>query len=149
MNDAYGRLAEERGARLAAEIVGELPPALVAPGVGERMVSRLLGGAIGLARSGETIHASLGMRARGDGTMLCLAVDRPEAIAGVAEADLLDPGYSPDGDWPAAPALGLGFALRLIRNLAEAVGGALVVDESAFALYLPVPQQPGEREGAL
>jgi signal transduction histidine kinase len=149
MNDAYGKLAEERGARLSAEIVGELPPVLVAPGVGERMVSRLFGGAIGLARPGETIRASLGMRARGEGAMLCLTVDRPEAIAGVSEADLLDPGYSPDGDWPAAPALGLGFALRLIRNLAEAVGGALVVDATSFALYLPVPNQPGEREGAL
>jgi signal transduction histidine kinase len=57
----------------------------------------------------------------------------------VDEAELLDPGYSPDGDWPGAPALGLGFALRLIRNLAEAVGGALVVDDERFALYLPVP----------
>jgi signal transduction histidine kinase len=149
MNEAYGRLAEERGAHLAAEIVGELPLALVAPGVGERMVSRLLGGVIGLARPGETIRASLGLRARGERPMLCLGVGRPEAIAGVSEADLLDPGYSPDGDWPAAPALGLGFALRLIRNLAEAVGGALVVDETAFALYLPVPHQPEEREGAL
>jgi signal transduction histidine kinase len=149
MNEAYGRLAEERGAHLAAEIVGELPPVLVAPGVGERMVSRLLGGAIGLARPGETISASLGLRARGEGTMLCLTVGRPEAIAGVSEGELLDPGYSPDGDWPAAPALGLGFALRLIRNLAEAVGGALVVDESRFALYLPIPDQPGEREGVL
>src|SRR5436190_4404369 len=83
MNEAYGRLAEERGAHLAAEIVGELPPVLVAPGVGERMVSRLLGGAIGLARPGETISTSLGLRARGEGTMLCLTVGRPEAIAGV------------------------------------------------------------------
>ncbi|HYJ53433.1 MAG TPA: histidine kinase dimerization/phospho-acceptor domain-containing protein [Allosphingosinicella sp.] len=149
MNEAYGRLAEERGAHLTSEIVGELPPMLVAPGMGERMVSRLLGGAIGLARPGETIHATLGLRARGEGAMLCLSVARPEAIAGVGETDLLDPGYSPDGDWPAAPALGLGFALRLIRNMAEAAGGALIVDESTFALYLPVPHQPGEREGAL
>ena len=76
--------------------------------------------------------------------MLRLEIGRPAAIAGVDEADLLDPGYSPDGDWPGAPALGLGFALRLIRNLAEAVGGALVVDESRFALYLPIPASSDE-----
>ena len=70
--------------------------------------------------------------------MLCLAVDRPGGDRRAStEADLLDPGYSPDGDWPGAPALGLGFALRLIRNLAEAVGGALVVEAARFALYLP------------
>jgi hypothetical protein len=57
---------------------------------------------------------------------------------------LLDPGYSPEGDWPGAPVLGLGFSLRLVRNLAEAVGGALVIDEDRFALYLP-PLEPADR----
>ena len=69
--------------------------------------------------------------------MLCLTIDRPRAIAGLDEAALLDPGYSPEGDWPGAPALGLGFALRLVRNLAEAVGGALAIEEARFALHLP------------
>ena len=57
-----------------------------------------------------------------------LPVDRParRRSPGSTRAALLDPGYSPDGDWPGAPALGLGFALRLVRNLAEAVGGALI-----------------------
>ena len=76
--------------------------------------------------------------------MLCLAIDRPQAIAGLDEVALLDPGYSPEGDWPGAPALGLGFALRLVRNLAEAVGGALVIGETRFSLYLP-PLGPAER----
>ena len=69
--------------------------------------------------------------------MLRLAIGRPRAIAGLDESDLLDPGYSPDGDWPGAPALGLGFALRLVRNLAEAVGGALEIEPDAFVLYPP------------
>jgi hypothetical protein len=103
------------------------------------MFARLLAGTIGLARSGEAIRAAMTLAARGEAPMLCLAIDRPAAIEGVAEGELLDPGYSPDGDWPAAPALGLGFALRLVRNLAEAVGGALVVEPARFALYLPVP----------
>ena len=68
----------------------------------------------------------------------------PQAIEGLDEGALLDPGYSPDGDWPGAPALGLGFALRLVRNLAEAVGGALQVGERRFFLYLP-PLEPAER----
>ena len=76
--------------------------------------------------------------------MLCLSIDRPKAIEGLDENALLDPGYSPDGDWPGAPALGLGFALRLVRNLADAVGGALEIGSSRFFLYLP-PLEPAER----
>jgi signal transduction histidine kinase len=76
--------------------------------------------------------------------MLCLAIDRPRAIAGVDERALLDPGYSPEGDWPGAPALGLGFALRLVRNLAEAAGGNLAVGVTRFSLYLPAAR-PAER----
>jgi signal transduction histidine kinase len=102
------------------------------------MVARLLAGTIGLAGEGEAIRLTMALARHGEADMLRLAIDRPAAIAGVEEAELLDPGYSPDGDWPGAPALGLGFALRLVRNLAEAVGGALSVDGRRFALHLPV-----------
>jgi hypothetical protein len=75
------------------------------------------------------------------------SIDRPRAIAASTSGRCSIPGYSPDGDWPGAPALGLGFSLRLVRNLAEAVGGALVVGERAFSLYLP-PHEPAERTRA-
>jgi His Kinase A (phospho-acceptor) domain len=147
LHDSYERVAAARGAHIAIEIAEGLPPAAVEPGAAERMFARLLAGTIGLAGAGEAIAAALTLAARGDAAMLCLAVDRPAATAGVAETDLLDPGYSPDGDWPGAPALGLGFALRLIRNLAEAVGGALVVEGGRFLLYLPVPAGQTAHQG--
>ena len=146
LHESYARLAEARGARIALAIAEGLPPASVAPGAAERMFARLLAGTIGLAGEGETIGAAMALEPRGETAMLRLAIDRPAAIAGVGEADLLDPGYSPDGDWPGAPALGLGFALRLVRNLAEAVGGALVVDHARFALYLPIPAPAAQGE---
>jgi len=139
LHESYERVAEQRGSRIAIEIAEGLPPAAVEPGAAERMFARLLAGTIGLAAEGEAIRAAMDLAPRGEAVMLRLALDRPRAVAGVAESDLLDPGYSPDGDWPGAPALGLGFALRLIRNLAEAVGGALVVDDRHFALFLPIP----------
>jgi signal transduction histidine kinase len=142
--ETYARIAEARGARIALTIEEGLPAAAVAPAAAERMFARLLAGTIGLAGEGETIAAALAPAARGETRMLGLALDRPAAIAGVGEADLLDPGYSPDGDWPGAPALGLGFALRLVRNLAEAVGGALVVDAARFSLFLPAAAAGGE-----
>jgi hypothetical protein len=104
----------------------------------------MLAATIGLAREGETITATMAMGQ--DGAARCCACRSTgrQAIEGLDEQALLDPGYSPDGDWPGAPALGLGFALRLVRNLAEAVGGALQIGGAASSLYLP-PLEPAER----
>ena len=144
LHDAYERVARQRGSRIAIEIERNLPPARVELSAAERMFARMLAATIGLAAEGETIDASMGLADVAAGKMLCLSIDRPRAIAGLDEAALLDPGYSPEGDWPGAPALGLGFALRLVRNLAEAVGGTLLVGEERFALYLP-PHEQAER----
>jgi len=144
LHDAYERVAAQRGSRIAVEIARDLPQARVELGAAERMFARMLAATIGLAREGETIGASMTLAQEGGQRMLCLSIDRPRAIAGLGEGALLDPGYSPDGDWPGAPALGLGFALRLVRNLAEAVGGALAIGDSRFFLYLP-PIEPAER----
>ena len=144
LHDAYERVAQQRGSRIAIEIEQDLPSARVEQGAAERMFARILAATIGLAGEGETIGATMAIEEKGGRRMLCLSIDRPAAIAGLDEPALLDPGYSPEGDWPGAPALGLGFALRLVRNLAEAVGGALEVGETRFTLCLP-PLEPAER----
>ena len=144
LHDAYERVARQRGSRILIEIERDLPDAKVELDAAERMFARMLAATIGLAREGETITATMAMGQDGGRKMLCLSIDRPKAIAGLDEAALLDPGYSPDGDWPGAPALGLGFALRLVRNLAEAVGGGLRIGPERFFLYLP-PLEPAER----
>ena len=144
LHDAYERVARQRGSRIVIEIERDLPDAKVEIDAAERMFARMLAATIGLAREGETITATMAMGEDGARKMLCLSIDRPRAIEGLDESALLDPGYSPDGDWPGAPALGLGFALRLVRNLAEAVGGALEIGTGRFFLYLP-PLEPAER----
>jgi signal transduction histidine kinase len=144
LHDAYERVATQRGARISVEIMQGLPPAKAELGAAERMFARMLAATIGLAGEGETIAASMMLSNLGRKKMLCLAIDRPRAIQGLNEAALLDPGYSPEGDWPGAPALGLGFALRLVRNLAEAVGGGLHIGPQRFYLYLP-PLEAHER----
>jgi hypothetical protein len=144
LHDAYERVARQRGSRIVIEIERDLPDAKVEMDAAERMFARMLAATIGLAREGETIAATMAMGEEGTRKMLCLSIDRPKAIEGLDENALLDPGYSPDGDWPGAPALGLGFALRLVRNLADAVGGALEIGTSRFFLYLP-PLEPAER----
>jgi len=137
LHESYARVAAERGSRIEIEIGDNLPLARVEAGALERMFGRILAGTIGLAGDGERIRAELALASRDGREMLCLAVDRPRSILGLDETALLDPGYSPEGDWPGAPALGLGFALRLVRNLAEAAGGSLRIEPDRLALYLP------------
>jgi signal transduction histidine kinase len=126
-----------RGARIAVQIEKDLPLAAVEPPAAERMLSRLLAATIGLAGDGETINVTMRLSRHGGAPTLRLELDRPQSIAGLDEMFLLHPGYSPDGDWPGAPALGLGFALRLVRKLAEAAGGALEIRQDSFVLTLP------------
>jgi signal transduction histidine kinase len=147
LHDTYERVASQRNSRIAIEIMRDLPPVRVEQSAAERMFARMLAATIGLAQEGETISATMALDDLGRQKMICLSIDRPRAIAGLDEAALLDPGYSPDGDWPGAPALGLGFALRLVRNLAEAVGGALVIGEKRFSLYLPPLGSPERSTG--
>jgi hypothetical protein len=142
LHDSYERVASQRGASIMIEIMSSLPPARAELGATERMFARMLAATIGLAEDGETIAANMTMAQFGSQEMLCLAIDRPRSIAGLDEAALLDPGYSPEGDWPGAPALGLGFALRLVRNLAEAIGGGLEIAPERFSLYLPALEAP-------
>jgi hypothetical protein len=137
LHDSYERVAAPRGAAIVMRIEDGLPRARVEPGAAERMFGRLLAGTIGLAGEGETIGLTLARAAEAGRPVLRLAIGRPRAIAGLGERDLLDPGYSPDGDWPGAPALGLGFALRLVRNLADAVGGTLDITPDGFVLTVP------------
>jgi hypothetical protein len=147
LHDAYERVAQQRGSRLAIEIAPSLPLARVELGAAERMFARMLAATIGLAEPGETIAATMAMGQIGGRDMLCFSIDRPRAIQGLVEAALLDPGYSPEGDWPGAPALGLGFALRLVRNLAEAVDGGLAIGERRFLLHLPPSQTAARSSG--
>ena len=91
-----------------------------------------------VAPQGETVTGACWLRPDGGQGCVVLAVDRPSALAGLDEAQLLDPGYSADGDWVDGPLLGLGFSLRLIRSLANACGGALEIEPGRVLLVIPV-----------
>ncbi|MDB5686023.1 MAG: hypothetical protein JWR77_612 [Rhizorhabdus sp.] len=130
-------VAKERGSDLAFRIDPELPPVAVDSATLERMLSRLLAATIAMSIEGERISVDLQRDPRRTARLL-LTVVRPRALAGRSEKMLLDPGYNPDGNWPDAPVLGLGFALRLVRNLAMACGGMLEIDSMRFYLSLPL-----------
>jgi len=122
----------ERGVTFDAVIERNLVVA-VGEGAFARLTQRLLAMVTGVAAQGETIP----VRLVGDRQMAVLSVARTRALRGVSERDLLDPGFGPDGEWPSAPLLGLGFSLRLITNLARAVRGGFDVRDDAFVLTVP------------
>ncbi|MFS0736978.1 HAMP domain-containing sensor histidine kinase [Sphingomonas sp. 1P06PA] len=144
LHDAHETLAAGRGVRLTLRIATDAAPVGADPVAVERMLGRLLASAIAVAGAGETVTATLTR----DGGDMIFAVDRPAALAGRDDHALLDPGYSPDGDWPDAPLLGLGFALRLVRNIADAAHGTLAIEPDQFVLRLPMQSAPvrGEEE---
>ena len=130
-------VAKERASAIAFRIDPTLPSVAVDEATVERILSRLLAATIAMASEGERISVDLQRDPRRPSRLL-LTILRPRALLGRDEKMLLDPGYNPDGNWPDAPVLGLGFALRLVRNLAIASGGMLEIDATRFYLSLPL-----------
>jgi hypothetical protein len=95
LHDAYERVAQQRGSRIAIEIERDLPPARVELDAAERMFARMLAATIGLAGEGETIAAAMTSGQIAGRPMLCLAIDRPRAIAGLDERALARPRLQP------------------------------------------------------
>lgn len=146
LHDVYSDQAQTRGVTLVMRIEENLPALAADPIAIERMVERLLSSTVGLAAAEETIE--VGCKTEGARGSVVVTFERPALLHDQPEAALLDPGYSPDGDWPDAPALGLGFALRLVRNIAQGVNGALDIEAEKFVLRLPAKDAsalPGER----
>lgn len=101
-----------------------------------RMIGRLLTALVDVSEPGATLVGQLVTEPEHD-DMLQLRIVRPAAIRFATAADLLDPGFSPDGEAPGAAILSLGFSLRLVDSLARGAGGRLDIGHNALTLHLP------------
>lgn len=137
LHGEYQSVANERGFHLKLRITTGLGLVAADPIAVERMFGRLLAATLAIAQRGETVSVNLAHDPDSRDRMV-LEIARPRLLAGRDERTLLDPGYNPDGDWPEAPVLGLGFALRLVRNIAAASGGALDIQPEQLILRLPL-----------
>ena len=102
----------------------------------ERIFARLLSAAIISCENGETLKGELRTRIGVQPTNQ-FTLSRPSRIKDIAESILLDPSQGIDGDGGESSLLGLGFSLRLVRNLAQAAGGSLTINADNIALTLP------------
>ncbi|PTQ10215.1 sensor histidine kinase [Sphingomonas oleivorans] len=140
LHESYLPLAEQRGVSFSFRIAAGLPPIIADPVAVERMFARLLAATVAIARRGERIVVRVG-RDRRDGGLLAFSLSRPGALVGQDERALLGPGTGSEGDFPDAPFLALGFALRLVRNLATEADGRLDIDPDRFILCLPLRER--------
>lgn len=133
----YHDPSDGRAPRIDIALARDLPPVRLDPVQGERMVQHLLRTLMSVAAPGETLAGAVWHRADAGDGHVALAIDRPANIAGLEEAQLLDPGYTSDGEWADGPLLGMGFSLRLIRSLAAESGGELTVGPTRLVLTMP------------
>lgn len=124
-------LAALRGSSLV------LPPA--APGVQgdhravERLLTRLLATLVSATRPGERIGVRI---AAEPGARVAITIDRPHALADYPGDAVL----GIDDEREDSSLLGTGFALRLARNLARELGGALAIEATCLTLRLPAAE---------
>lgn len=132
-------LARSRGAVLAPG--GERVTVLADPRAAERLVARLLAALVAVAGEGERVGIAVARR----GAEAVLSFTRPRAL-GTGGEDAL---FAFDEQMEDGPALGIGFTLRLVRNLAAELGGALAIDGDVLTLRLPLAlDRPVERTHA-
>ncbi|MEW4466785.1 HAMP domain-containing sensor histidine kinase [Parasphingorhabdus sp. JC815] len=105
----------------------------------ERIFTRLLSAAILGCENGEELKAELQTRF-GSSPVNYLSLNRPSRIREISEENLLDPSYGIDGDISDAPLLGLGFSLRLVRNLVKSANGKLIITDDRIGLTLPAAE---------
>lgn len=105
----------------------------------ERLLARLLATLVSASGQGERI----GVHVAAEGVdKVAITIDRPQALADYPGDQVLDI----DDEHEDATLLGTGFALRLARNLARELGGALVIGPESLTLRLPaaVNEQVGQ-----
>lgn len=126
------RLCVERGGGLLdVDIDDERHRCALSPALAERLVRRLLLSLCQHVGVGEHFRITVSCA----GSKALVMVARPLALDGLSENELVDPAFDPREGHEAA--VGLGFALRLVRGLAKVAGGDLAIDDHRITLQLP------------
>jgi signal transduction histidine kinase len=132
--DDLTSLARLRGTVLT---IGSSAPELAIAGddrAVERLIARLMATLVASGSKGEKIEITA---ESGADAQVVLTFDRPQALAAYGVESILTIDAEAEAEAEGAPLLGTGFALRLARNLANELGGALVIGEQALTLHLP------------
>lgn len=105
----------------------------------ERLFSRLLASVIMGCEPGETLTGRFSTEI-GAITQNRFRLTLPSKLAGLSEEELLGSGPVVGAAIGGSPLLGLGFSLRLVRNLARNVDGGLHFQNESLLVILPAVQ---------
>jgi hypothetical protein len=119
----------DRGVGLVFRLEGRFTRCALQPELAERMVRRFLEAMIDHAGDGENLTVKISPH----GGQCGIAVLRPSTLRDVAIEELFGAGVGDEEQGP----VGLGFSFRLVRGLAQSVGGGLHVDAEQLVLLLP------------
>lgn len=136
-------LAGERRAMLIAEASVAAAVAADDRAVA-RLIDRFLTAALAAAEPGERLTAQLVRKTRS----VRLHLTRPRALTVGGDDALLATEPAGAGQGGPGPLLGVGFTLRLVRDLAAALGGALVIAPDRLTLRLPAAVTAGMERAA-
>nr|WP_295666308.1 histidine kinase dimerization/phospho-acceptor domain-containing protein [Sphingomonas sp.] len=100
----------------------------------ERLIARLMATLVASGGPNEVIGVVALLS--GDAQAV-LTFDRPATLAAFGSEALMSIDVEAVAEVEGAPLLGTGFALRLARNLASELGGALTIDAQRLTLRLP------------
>lgn len=106
----------------------------------DRILPRLTGALIGSCQPGESLDIWF---STADDTV-DVNFSRPRSLAGLDEAELFDVDRQGAGQANGGPLLGLGFCLRLVRNLLAGHAGRMQVTPHALCLTLPMARISAE-----
>ena len=137
----YGTMAAERQILFVPSIAAGLPQLYGDERSTERALGRLLTAVFAAAGTGETVVLGV-QSAPADHVRIFLT--RPVRLAGLLAETLLDPTGIAQSQEAGAPILGIGFGLRLVRQLAAVLGGRFEIEPHLFTLTLP-PMLPDEK----
>jgi hypothetical protein len=135
-------LSETLSVTLNLAMADPVRPFAVESEMAERLFSRLLSAIIIGCEPGEELsgrfHTEPGHR-----TVNKFTLSLPRKLRGLGEDQLLGSVPSDQDENDDAPLLGLGFSLRLVRNLARNVDGDLRFQKESLLLILPASHDTG------
>ena len=134
--EEWGNRALSRDVRLRiVTSLGSLRCALE-PELARRLLGRLIGAAVESTPDGQQVDVDVkeGKKA------LTISVTRPASTRQLSDTQIMDPAFQVDGAEGSSP-LGLGFALRLVRGLAQLAAGSFRLAPGEFQLVLPIAKK--------
>jgi hypothetical protein len=132
-------ISEQLNVKVNLVLADPVRPFAVSPEIAERIFSRLLAAVIMGCGVGEQLHGrfytEIGGIARNH-----FRLDLPGQLSGQSEEELLNSSSLSVSNKVGSPLLGLGFSLRLVRNLSHSLGGNLQIYKESLLLSLPASQ---------